>query len=339
MRKAPLLPVLVLALAALAWGGYWFVGAIATEKALSIWLADRRAEGWTAEARSIDTRGLPNRFDTTIEGLALADPDTGVGWETELFQTLSLAYKPTQMIAILPGEQVFTSPDQRLSVSADSFRSSFTVRPGLSFPVVTSTTEIVSAGVVSSQGWIATLERGQMSMRETPGAAVASTYDLFVTATKLDPGETFLPGVRQAAGLPRVIESVSATMTTRFDAPWDRFAIERARPQPRQVNVEQLHARWGDLNLTGQGAFDIGADGVPTGELGLVATNWREMVDIAVEAGAIDPGLKSTVLGALDLVARLGGDPDTLDVKLVFRDGRTWIGPVPVGPAPDMRLP
>lgn len=339
MRKAPLLPVLLLVIAAIGWGAYWFFGATTTEKALTGWLSDRRAEGWTAEAAAINTAGLPNRFDTSFEGLKLADPDTGVGWSADLFQTLSLAYKPTHIIAIWPGEHVFSLPDQRLSVSADTFRGSFQVRPGLTFPVKTSTLEIDNAGVVSSKGWIATLTAGQLSMREAPAAAEADTYDLFVTANDLDPGEAFLPALRETAGLPRLIEALSANLIVRFDAPWDRFAIERARPQPRRIRVEALHARWGDLNLTAQGSLDVGADGEPMGSLDLVATNWREMVDIAVAAGAIDPALKQTVVGALDLVARLAGDPNSLDIKLSFREGRSWLGPVPIGPAPDMRLP
>ena len=48
----------VLVLAALGWGVYWWIGAAATERGIAAWLDARRAEGWTAEVSALDTRGF-----------------------------------------------------------------------------------------------------------------------------------------------------------------------------------------------------------------------------------------------------------------------------------------
>jgi hypothetical protein len=72
------------------------------ESALPGWLDARAAEGWIAEYESDAHRGFPNRFDTTITGLDLADPETGVAWSAPFFQILSLSYQPNHVIAVFP---------------------------------------------------------------------------------------------------------------------------------------------------------------------------------------------------------------------------------------------
>ena len=48
--------LLLLVIAALGWGFYWYVGAQATERGLAAWLDARRGEGWTAEAATLARR-------------------------------------------------------------------------------------------------------------------------------------------------------------------------------------------------------------------------------------------------------------------------------------------
>ncbi len=101
------------ALAAAAWSGWWFVGRAAHETALRDWLAARRAAGWQAEAAGISTVGFPNRFDTTISGLSLADTANGWAWSAPFVKIVTLSYKPGQALVALPGEQVVAVPGAR----------------------------------------------------------------------------------------------------------------------------------------------------------------------------------------------------------------------------------
>ena len=70
----------------LAWGTYWFIGSAAMERGIVAWLEERRSENWQAEAAAVKTRGFPNRFDTTITDLELADPDSGIAWRAPFLQ-------------------------------------------------------------------------------------------------------------------------------------------------------------------------------------------------------------------------------------------------------------
>ena len=88
------------------WSGYWFVGSRGVEAGLAAWIDARRAEGWVAEYSDISTIGYPNRFDTTISDLALADPATGLAWNMPFFQILTLSYTPNHIIAVFPGNRL-----------------------------------------------------------------------------------------------------------------------------------------------------------------------------------------------------------------------------------------
>ena len=338
MRKLTVLMLLAV-LAAIGWGLFWLAGATATEKALARWFDDRRAEGWVAETAALNTRGFPSRFDTTFEGLELSDPDTGVAWSAPLFQLLSLSYKPTHVIAVWPGTQQFTTPDAAYGIEAERMRGSIILAPNLSLETLSSTIETGPARLASSNGWTATLERGQLSMRQAPGEGDPGVNDLFVTAVGVDPGSALLARLDGVAGLGAAIDEVTISARVRFDRPWDRRAIEIARPQPREVMLEALTAHWGELRLTGSGALEIDAVGKPEGEIALEATNWRQMLEIAQATGALSEAEARRYLQGLTLIAALSGNSDTLAVNLRFERGLAFLGPIPVGPAPEMQIP
>ncbi len=338
MRKLTFFLTL-LVLAAIGWGAYWYIGARAMEGAYRGWLDDRRAEGWVAEAE-VKTEGMPNRFDTSFTGLKLADPVTGTGWSTPLFQLFSLSYKPNHVILYWPGEQHVALPDQALTVTADSFRGSMQVAPTLALPLIETVIAMNNWNLTSTKGWDATLGDGQLAMRQTPGAdPAAHRYDLALTVNNLDPGQTFLALTRDISGLPQMVDGVQIEASVDFDRDWDRRALEERRPQPRQVSLDKFEAQWGGLKLTGTGTLEVDAAGQPSGSLDLKATQWRDMLALARATGAIGPQYDAVLTRGLELLAALSGDPDVLDLPLSFQNGFSFLGPVPLGPAPIIALP
>lgn len=329
----------VLVLAALGWGVYWWIGAAATERGIAAWLDARRAEGWTAEVSALDTRGFPNRFDTTFEDPTLADPETEVAWSAPWFQILSLSYKPTHVIAVWPQSQRLDLPDATLDIASERLRASLEMGASADLPWQRSVVEIAGLGLTSSNGWRASLADGQIALRETPEARGAPVYDLAFNLSGLAPESDAIAGLRETMGLPEVIETLEAELTVTWDKPWNLSAIDDRRPQPRDVSLTRLAARWGDLALAGDGAFTVDAAGTPTGTFTLEATNWREILELAVATGALSEDVAPLVTAALETLARLGGDPDRLDVPLRFARGFTLLGPVPIGAAPVIALP
>ena len=127
--------------------------------------------------------------------------------------------------------------------------------------------------------------------------------------------------------LPATIGTAGLDATLAFDRPWDRAAIEGDNPVLEEVRIKDLSLTWGKLDLRGRGTLAVDAEGYAEGRLDLRARNWRDMIEMAEAAGALDPTLAGAIRAGLELVARLSGDRDALDVPLEFADGRTRLGP------------
>ena len=131
---------------------------------------------------------------------------------------------------------------------------------------------------------------------------------------------------------------VRALASVDFTGPWDRHAIENARPQITRIKLDEFDATWGELGLKAVGTVDVDERGLPTGEVAIKAKNWRKMIEIAEASGAIAPELVSTVTGALQFVAGLSGNSKTLDVTLRLSGGAVFLGPIPIGAAPIIKI-
>lgn len=327
----------VILLAALGWSGYWFFGSNAVERSLRSWLDARAAEGWVVSEEKIRTIGFPNRFDTTIYGLELADPETGWAWTAPFFQILALSYRPNHIIAVWPDRQSIATPYQTISVTSDTLRGSVAFANGAALTLDHAIIEFSGIGLASTLDWRAALSGGQLALRQTPGTEFS--YDIAFSARDMT-----LP--REVTGLlansdlvGNVMQQVSLDASVLFDATWDRRAIEERRPQPREIDLRLASVTWGELDLKIAGELSVDADGIPTGSMTVKATNWREMLALARAAGVVSERLAPLLEGGLAQMARLNGNPATLDVPLRFDRGRISLGGVlPLGPAPRLVL-
>lgn len=328
MRK---LLVLII-IAATLWGGYWFVGSSAVEKGLTVWFEDRQNDGWVAEYSDLGTSGFPNRFDTTITDLQLADPRTGVAWTAPFFQIFTLSYKPNHIIATWPNEQVIASPRERLTITSDKMQGSVVFKPKTALTLDHSSIVLENFAIASDQGWKTALTGGSLHTKQTTG--VTNSHDIAFQASGVTPSTQFLSLLDQSGLLPDDIELLTIDSSIGFDGPWDRFAIEQARPNITSINLKHVQAKWGDLDLRIAGKLDINSAGVPEGALTIKAQNWREILHLMVNAGLIPPNLSRTVEVALEFIAASSGKTDYLDADLTFQNGRMSFGPIPLGAAP-----
>lgn len=323
----------IVVIAALGWSGYWFVGSRAAERGIETWLDTRQAEGWLVESGEVSTTGFPNRFDTTLTDLELADPETGVAWRAPFLQIFALSYKPNHVIVIWPDRQTVSTPYQTVTLTSSGLRGSMVFDPGPSLRLDRTTVEFERAGLASTLGWAASSGGGQLAVRQAPEAV--DTYDLAFRSDDL-----VLPGrlkdtLAKKGVVDEELASVSIDATIAFDAPWDRRAIEERRPQPTRIDLTLARASWGKLDLRLAGDLDIDARGVAKGEITVKATNWREILQLAEATGAVPQSLVPLLESGLRTVARLSGNRDTIDVPLAFKDGRiTLAGLIPLGPAP-----
>ena len=165
-----------------------------------------------------------------------------------------------------------------------------------------------------------------------------NTYRLGIRADDFQPSLPWKALVDPADKLPTTLSALNADVTVQFDKPWDRTAIETARPQPVYIQLRLAEARWGQLELQAAGTLKIDADGQPMGEVTLKAKNWREILDLAKVAGLLPDQISGPVTDGLALISQLAGHPQTLDIPLEFAKGSIWLGPVPLAKAPVLTL-
>ncbi len=331
MRK---LGIVAIVLAGL-WSGYWMLGARATGAALAAWMDARAAEGWVADYEDIATAGFPARFETAITGLELADPATGVAWSAPDFRILMDSHRPNRITAVWPESQIVASPFERITLTSGAMSAQVAFDPGTSLTLNAAEATLRDLHLVSTAGWQAALAEGTLT---TTQAEADHHHDILFQASGLQPADALRGTLDPAGILPPTIETLHLDATLGFDAPWDRFAIERARPGMTAIELRQLQARWGQMDLRATGSLTVTPEGVPEGRITVRAENWRQMLDMARAAGLIPEALLPTAARALELLAGLSGTPDTLDAPLSFQRGYVSFGPIPLGPAPRLVL-
>ena len=329
MRKLLFLLILGTAL----WSGYWFVGSSALRQGTEQWFADQVAQGVTAEKTALSVVGFPNRFDVTVDGLRLADPQSGIGWEAPFVQVFAMTWKPWHIIAALPPEQVVTLPDQKIAVTSDGFRASLRARPATDVPLAAVILESGAFLASSTSGLTIGADRAVVSVLAAEGRPNA--YDLALDIAGLAPDPDQMARLTEGAGLPATIATIQVRAVASLTAPIDRHAGE-TRPQLAALDLGQALVNWGDMSVTASGSIAPDAAGFAAGRIEIAVTNWQHLVPVLVAAGAIKPELSQTVENMMAALAKDTGDPNVLKLPLLLEGGRMSLGPLPLGPAPMM---
>ena len=327
---------IIVFLAVAGWSGYWYAGKSAYQAGLERWFDDRRAEGWVAEYETLATVGYPSRFDTEVTALELVDPETGVAWQAPLFRVEAASASPTEIDVIWPAEQTLASPEERVTLLSDVMEAGVRFRPNTSLALEAMDATLDGLVLRSSEGWESRVESGVFNTRLDEGSQTA--HVITFAATGVTPGSQVVDIIDSSDILPDALETLQLDMTADFDAPWDRAAIEERRPQPTALDLRLAKAQWGPLELSATGAVTVDAEGRPEGSIDIKATEWREMLKMAVAGGVIPEEIAPTIERGLELLAGFSGSSTSLNTTLNFRGGLMSVGPIPVGPAPVLRL-
>lgn len=328
----------LLVLFALIWGGFWLAGSYGAKTGFSAWFEDRRADGWVAEYDDLSVSGFPNRIDTTFTNITLADPETGVAWEAPFFQLFALTYKPHHLIAVWPNEQTLAVPTEKLSLKSEDMRASLVLQPGTDLALERIQVDIDNMALTSSLDWQMTATGVDLALLRQPSEddTPSSTYRLALRATDLAPPAAFL--IPSDIDLPRTFSVFQADLEATFSQPWDISAIEDARPQPTELNLKQADIVWGEIKFNAAGKVAVDNLGYPTGDITLRLVNWQDMIAVARESERIAPSVIDTLEQALTFVAGLSGNRKQLEIPLTFKGGTTRFGPIPLGPAPRLKI-
>ncbi|SEN04882.1 hypothetical protein SAMN04488003_10896 [Loktanella fryxellensis] len=320
-----LLTIIVLALAGL-YSAYWFIAARTLDGQLQSGLAAAVAQGWQIESESLTTGGYPSRFDVTARDLTVTTPGGDVTWRAPVVETAALSYAPNRVILALPPSQTVAVQGQTVTIGSDGLRASLGVAANTSLALDTLTAEARALDLVSDRGW--SWKTGAALLALRPDGTTPGSYDAYLGLANVTPGVAL-------SAAPDGPAQVTVDATVQLDRPLDRTGLAGAPPQVQQLSLTTAEVTWGDLRLVADGAIDVDATGVPTGQILLALTGWQDVLTLIAEAGLLDPGLLSVIRNGASFMA---AGQDTLTMPLTFADGAMALGPIPIGPAPRLIL-
>lgn len=318
---------------AVIWTAWWAGGSWMMQRGAQQWLQDRRAEGWQADVAGLRSGGFPNRFALTLRGPALADPETGVAFRASDLNIIAPVYWPGYVSLRLPDDPIsLVTPLMKTQLDLGGATADLRLRPG---PRLELEAMALRGGAWAlGAGAKTLLAANDLEIAMVQHADAAQSYRFDFGADQFRLGPALRQALRVPGDWPVQFDRFAVQADVRFDQPWDRFAIERRRPQPRQISLGLAQATWGDLNLRLAGTLTIDAAGIPTGKLSVQAQNWREILDLAQAAGLLPGALRRQADDSLSALAGLSGNPNSLDIQLNFAGGIVAVGFIPIGPAP-----
>lgn len=327
---------ILIIIAMAGYSGYWWVGSSAQETGLKTWLEARQADGWVAEYSDLQVQGYPNRFDTKLTDLTLADPVSNWAWSAPVFQINMLSYQPNHIIAVWPPNQKISSPSETIDVRAEDMRASVKFEVDTALALSALTMDMKSVTMASTADWTAAMKSAKLATRQTEG--VDFSHDVYFRAEEMKPARVFRNIIDPDGRLPEVFDEVLVDAVVGFDSPWDRHAIEGRKPEVTAIQLKDVTARWGQLEFQAKGALTVDRTGTPSGEVSVRAKNWKEMLSVGVSSGLIPADMAGTLETGLGFLARMSGNPNTIDAPIGFKDGFITLGPIPVGRAPVFRI-
>lgn len=330
MRKLIWLVVVLFGL----WGGWWFVGSSAEERGVRAFFAAERAAGRVADYSSLGVAGFPNRFDLTVNDIALGDPAGGVTWRAPFAQVLALSYNPYHFILALPHRQEIETPEGSFTLSSERMEASVRFVPGVGFALAEAVAVVQAPGLASSLGWQASARELRLASRRAAGRPLAQEIGLQID--QIAPDAALKAMLDPSGSLPAAAGQLYLDAVAEFDAPIDRHVAGRP-PRLTDLAIKDAHFVWGPVRLSAKGGVTVGADGLPEGRVQIEAKDWRAVVDLAVGLGLLRPEIAPTVRNMLAELAAGTADPDRVELPLSFQKGWMSIGPLPLGPAPRLR--
>jgi hypothetical protein len=312
--------VLVLAL---AWGGYWFAGARAIERAAEDFFA---AQGGRAARESLSVQGFPNRFDLTVTKPAFADPVVGWRWTAPFAQVFAMTWKPWHLIAVLPDSQEIDLGAQRIGITSEDLRGSLVLHPGTDLALDRLVVEGSALRAVSDLGW--QIGAAKITFASAEDASRRNTHRIGLRAEGLDLGAAVAGALPDLGGVIGLIHLDAHLLLT---GPIDRHlkVVELAG-----VEVNDLSLTWGPLQISASGSVARASEGFAEGVIDLEIQQWRQIPSVLSALRLVEPGVAQTYGKALELLAAEGADPEVLKVPLKFKAGRMSLGALPIGRAP-----
>ncbi|MBK1669431.1 hypothetical protein CKO28_15440 [Rhodovibrio sodomensis] len=326
--KVLMITAIMLLLAGGALAGTWVWAAGAVQDGYETWRAERRAEGYSFQNADPEVDGFPTTVRARLRQPVVAAPQGG-RWEGPVVVGETGVLSPFTVRVRAPGTHSLRTVDGReLRADAQTAHGRVLLKPagGLRSGQIT-LEQVALDGLPAGPMHAAALFVALGPERRPADAPPALDFTLETDGLAL-PARLDTAFGRQVDRL-----AVRGTLIGQAPRQLTRGALQAWRQRGGRIAVDHLELTWTPVRLRGHGTLTLDNRLRPQGTLDVAVTGLGPALDQLAAAGRIE---RSAVTYAKLAIAALGRrDPatgeTTVDVPLSFREGRVYLGPVPLG--------
>lgn len=322
-------PFIALAVALVAYGGFWFVAKTRLEQAMDARAEALRAAGYTValDGRRVD--GLPFRMRVGFSEARIITPS---GWSVAIPGLKGEAYLHDlgHWVLVAPqGLTVVRPQGGGLTVAGEALRASIAGTGAKPWRLVLAGTKLVFTPQPGARPFsLASAERLEFYLRPAPNSADGMVL-LRLEGGKAAAG-TLLHRIAADAAVTANLQA-QLTKPEAFDGKdWGEAVRAWAKAGGVAQGVEGVFSGGTTSIKTKGGTLGVGADGRLVGAVPLEMRQGAAALTALAEGEVLDPGVASSA--AAVAAARAQGEAAT--INLVFQAGAATLGPVRIGPSP-----
>lgn len=336
-RRGLAAPFVIVGLLLAGWTCWWFYLTHQIETRFTAQVEGLQQDGWTITHGPVTTTGWPFRARVSMPEADILAP-SGHGVAAPELVAEANAWNPDHWVIIAPDGLTLNRADKgRIAIAGDGLRFSIS-HLRARFPDVRA--EMIRPTFTALEGAepfpIASAERIQLETRPHLTDGSASTDELDVLFRMIDargrPGGPVEGATRQGVlsvdmegtivGASRLQGMDSAGVFAAWTEAGGRFTAIRGRLKAGDSTA-----------VLSSDALSARSDGRLQGSLAVTAE--KPMAAIAGLAGSRSGAVnRAGAVGAAAATAASGERP--VDLVIQFRDGRTWLGPFALAPAPKL---
>jgi hypothetical protein len=316
-----------------AYSGFWWVAAGKIKDAATAWREGAHAQKIDASWQGMRVAGYPFAFRLELTDVALKDGATNPPAELKA---------PTLMASVRPW---------------NFHRAWLAVPDGLAATFGPDATPLVRLGAEHGSGAVALAGDGGATIwlslyqaKADAGVALAArAVHAWVIlppgapATHQDSGLAFALEARDLAlpaappGFTGTVDDLGFGVSMMGAVPPGplRQAAAAWRDNGGTVELDNLHLRWGDMQINGSGTLALDNDLQPVGGFSGGVSGFDQLLNGLVASGRVKPGDARVARLALAMLAKAGPDgrPE-IATSLTIQNGEMYLGPAKLGKAP-----
>ncbi|HWB52396.1 MAG TPA: DUF2125 domain-containing protein [Stellaceae bacterium] len=332
MRRSTVFRALgaVLVIAGAAYSAFWWIAAGKIAAAASAWREAARQQSIDASWQGMRVAGYPLSFRLELTDFAIKAPGTVPPVEAQA-PLLTASVRPwdfhTVRFATLQGVDATAEPQALAKLTAQSASGAAAFNDD-------GTTVWLSLHQAKAGGGLALAAKTVHLWVTLPSQAPATHQDTEV-ALAIDAHELTPP--LTPPGFSGAIDDLAFGVTMRGAFPSGplRQAATAWRDSGGTLELDHLHLRWGETDISGSGTLALDNNLQPVGGFSGGVSGFDQLLSALVASGRIKAGDARVARLALAMLAKAGPDgrPE-ISTSFAIQDGQMYLGPAKLGPAP-----